>query len=111
MTMATVTPHQSHIHFNNGNQEQQQQQKQLNRSRSLQYEASRSHRTHTQQIGNYVIYKKTLGSGSMGTVKLAECLSDKDHQQVKALWQFKNPVIDSFFFLYSMQSRSCPRLT
>jgi hypothetical protein len=82
MTTATVTPHQPHIHFNNGNQEQQQRQ--LNRSRSLQYEASRPHsyKSHTQQIGNYVIYKKTLGSGSMGTVKLAECLSDKDHQQV-----------------------------
>ncbi|GAA5809810.1 hypothetical protein MFLAVUS_003225 [Mucor flavus] len=38
-------------------------------------------RHQVQHIGNYVIHKKTLGSGSMGTVKLAECLSDKDHQQ------------------------------
>ncbi|CEG70085.1 Putative CAMK/CAMKL/KIN1 protein kinase [Rhizopus microsporus] len=37
-------------------------------------------RHQVQQIGNYVIYKKTLGSGSMGTVKLAESLSPKDHQ-------------------------------
>lgn len=35
-----------------------------------------------QHVGNYVIYKKTLGAGSMGTVKLAECLSAKDHQLV-----------------------------
>lgn len=38
-----------------------------------------SQRHQVQQIGNYVIYKKTLGSGSMGTVKLAESLSPKDH--------------------------------
>lgn len=101
MTTATVTPHQPHIHFNSGNQEQQRR---LNRSRSLQYEASRTHsrRSHTQQIGNYVIYKKTLGSGSMGTVKLAECLSDKDDQQVNISttwsWRFSYSLQ-----LYSMQ--------
>lgn len=50
----------------------------LTRNRSFQQQR----RHHTQHIGNYVIHKKTLGSGSMGTVKLAECLSDKDHQQV-----------------------------
>ncbi|KAI8389445.1 kinase-like domain-containing protein [Blakeslea trispora] len=33
-----------------------------------------------QHIGNYVIHKKTLGTGSMGTVKLAESLSPQDHQ-------------------------------
>lgn len=42
-------------------------------------------RHQVQHIGNYVIHKKTLGSGSMGTVKLAECLSDKDHQQVSTI--------------------------
>jgi hypothetical protein len=41
-----------------------------------------SQRHQVQQIGNYVIYKKTLGSGSMGTVKLAESLSPKDHHLV-----------------------------
>lgn len=53
----------------------------LSRNRSFQQQQQRRH--HTQHIGNYVIHKKTLGSGSMGTVKLAECLSDRDHQQVK----------------------------
>ncbi|KAI9259868.1 kinase-like domain-containing protein [Sporodiniella umbellata] len=40
---------------------------------------NKSVRHQVQQVGNYVIYKKTLGSGSMGTVKLAESLSPKDH--------------------------------
>ncbi|KAF7730801.1 serine/threonine-protein kinase KIN2 [Apophysomyces ossiformis] len=35
----------------------------------------------TQRIQNYVIYKKTLGAGSMGKVKLAQCISDTDHKQ------------------------------
>lgn len=30
------------------------------------------------QIQNYVIYQKTIGAGSMGKVKLAECLTDKE---------------------------------
>lgn len=53
----------------------------LTRNRSFQQQQQQK-RYHTQHIGNYVIHKKTLGSGSMGTVKLAECLSDRDHQQV-----------------------------
>lgn len=53
-----------------------------NRSFQQQQQQQQQRRYHTQHIGNYVIHKKTLGSGSMGTVKLAECLSDKDHQQV-----------------------------
>lgn len=63
-------------------------QKKLSRNRSFQQTSSSSQqqqqqrRHHVQHIGNYVIHKKTLGSGSMGTVKLAECLSDRDHQQV-----------------------------
>lgn len=62
----------------------------IHRHRSFHYDqrhsnnnsATNSRHQQVQQIGNYVIYKKTLGSGSMGTVKLAECLSDKDHQLV-----------------------------
>jgi hypothetical protein len=57
-------------------------QKNLTRNRSFQ-QHQQQRRHHIQHIGNYVIHKKTLGSGSMGTVKLAEYLSDKDHQQVK----------------------------
>ncbi|RCH95209.1 hypothetical protein CU098_009210, partial [Rhizopus stolonifer] len=41
---------------------------------------SRPYPTKPQRIGNYLIHRKTLGSGSMGTVKLAESLSAKDHQ-------------------------------
>ncbi|KAG2198516.1 hypothetical protein INT47_008620 [Mucor saturninus] len=52
-----------------------------NRSFQQQQQQQQQKRYHTQHIGNYVIHKKTLGSGSMGTVKLAECLSDRDHQQ------------------------------
>jgi hypothetical protein len=72
-------------------QQQQQQQQQYHQQQyqkqqafdlpNMQYEA-KPHRQ-VQHIGNYVIYRKTLGSGSMGTVKLAECLSDKDHQKVR----------------------------
>lgn len=34
------------------------------------------------RIQNYVIYRKTIGQGSMGKVKLAECLTDRDQQKV-----------------------------
>ncbi|KAI8333881.1 kinase-like domain-containing protein [Chlamydoabsidia padenii] len=33
------------------------------------------------KIQNYVIYRKTIGQGSMGKVKLAECLTDRDQQK------------------------------
>ncbi|KAI7880695.1 Pkinase-domain-containing protein [Lichtheimia hyalospora FSU 10163] len=33
------------------------------------------------RIGNYVISRKTIGAGSMGKVKLAECITDNDRQQ------------------------------
>ncbi|KAI8069644.1 hypothetical protein BC940DRAFT_297183 [Gongronella butleri] len=33
------------------------------------------------RIQNYVIYRKTIGQGSMGKVKLAECLTDRDQQK------------------------------
>jgi hypothetical protein len=34
------------------------------------------------QIQNYVIYRKTIGAGSMGKVKLAECITDSEKQKV-----------------------------
>ena len=34
------------------------------------------------RIQNYIINRKTIGAGSMGKVKLAECLTDTDRQQV-----------------------------
>lgn len=78
MTTATVTPHSTGpIQF-----PEHSQYKTPTRTRSLQH-SPQQRRHHIQHIGNYVIHKKTLGSGSMGTVKLAECLSDKDHQQVR----------------------------
>lgn len=42
-----------------------------------------SERHHLMQIQNYVIYRKTIGAGSMGKVKLAECLTDVQKQKVK----------------------------
>jgi hypothetical protein len=54
-----------------------------------------------QQVGNYVIYKKTLGAGSMGTVKLAECVSSKNRQLVKN--KYRISLILFLIFLYSMQ--------
>jgi hypothetical protein len=65
-----------------------------------------SHRYHVQHIGNYVIHRKTLGSGSMGTVKLAECLSDKDHQQVFMIQIYNKPCVEQpikVIYLASMQ--------
>lgn len=59
-------------------------------------------RHQVQQIGNYVIYKKTLGSGSMGTVKLAESLSPKDHQLVRWVISKRKGLLNDF---NSMQSR------
>jgi len=73
MTTATITSHQAQPVIQDNHHHEQQKQ---------QYPLQQAHRYHVQHIGNYVIHRKTLGSGSMGTVKLAECLSDKDHQQV-----------------------------
>lgn len=41
-----------------------------------------SERHHLMQVQNYVIYRKTIGAGSMGKVKLAECLTDVKKQKV-----------------------------
>ncbi|CDH55065.1 serine threonine protein kinase [Lichtheimia corymbifera JMRC:FSU:9682] len=40
-----------------------------------------SERRKTMRVGNYVISRKTIGAGSMGKVKLAECITDNDRQQ------------------------------
>ena len=42
-----------------------------------------SEKRKTMRIGNYVISRKTIGAGSMGKVKLAECITDNDRQQVR----------------------------
>lgn len=44
-----------------------------------------SERRKTMRVGNYVISRKTIGAGSMGKVKLAECITDNDRQQVRLL--------------------------
>jgi hypothetical protein len=41
-----------------------------------------SERHQVMKIQNYVIYRKTIGAGSMGKVKLAECLTDVHKQKV-----------------------------
>ncbi|KAI8647232.1 kinase-like domain-containing protein [Parasitella parasitica] len=75
MTTATMDS-QAPTHDSRNGHPQQQHQHHYSHQQQQQ-----SHRHHVQHIGNYVIHRKTLGSGSMGTVKLAECLSDRDHQQ------------------------------
>ncbi|KAI8642111.1 kinase-like domain-containing protein [Parasitella parasitica] len=64
-----------------------------NRKRSSSVSATRQHnsketlaRKHSERhqvmkVQNYVIYRKTIGAGSMGKVKLAECLTDVHKQK------------------------------
>ncbi|KAI8374308.1 kinase-like domain-containing protein [Radiomyces spectabilis] len=40
-----------------------------------------SRKSRVQRIHNYIIHQKTLGAGSMGKVKLAECITDSHHQK------------------------------
>lgn len=49
-----------------------------------------SERHHVVKIQNYVIYRKTIGAGSMGKVKLAECLTDEHKQKVKKKKKYIN---------------------
>lgn len=107
--MATTTVHQT--------TPIQQPEQKLHRHRSFHYDQRHSHHNNNnnsgrhhqvQQVGNYIIYKKTLGSGSMGTVKLAECLSDKDHQLVKKKSRRVEKEAHCILFV-SMQSKLCPR--
>ncbi|CAO3642837.1 unnamed protein product [Cunninghamella echinulata] len=88
-TVATTEDKQQH--------QQQQQQQQTRRSNSLHCKASTisnhekkpqdiqrrtsEHKKQAYRIQNYVIYRKTIGQGSMGKVKLAECLTDRDQQK------------------------------
>lgn len=45
-----------------------------------------SERQQVVKIQNYVIYRKTIGAGSMGKVKLAECLTDVHKQKVITIY-------------------------
>lgn len=47
-----------------------------------------SERQQVVKIQNYVIYRKTIGAGSMGKVKLAECLDDVHKQKVISILFF-----------------------
>lgn len=55
-----------------------------------------SERRRVLRVGNYVIYRKTIGAGSMGKVKLAECLTDSDRQQVRCSVQGNSKLFFSF---------------
>ncbi|ORX60691.1 Pkinase-domain-containing protein [Hesseltinella vesiculosa] len=46
-----------------------------------QHRSSSEARKPVVRIQNYVIYRKTIGQGSMGKVKMAECLTDRDQQK------------------------------
>lgn len=52
-----------------------------------------SERHQVVKVQNYVIYRKTIGAGSMGKVKLAECLTDEHKQKVN------NMIDNDGFFL------------
>lgn len=58
----------------------QQQQQHNNNKETLTRKHSERHQV--MKIQNYVIYRKTIGAGSMGKVKLAECLTDVHKQKV-----------------------------
>ncbi|GAN06410.1 hypothetical protein MAM1_0122d05892 [Mucor ambiguus] len=57
----------------------QHQQQQNNNRETLTRKHSERHQV--MKIQNYVIYRKTIGAGSMGKVKLAECLTDVHKQK------------------------------
>lgn len=56
----------------------------VNESQDIKRSLSRrqSERHQVMKVQNYVIYRKTIGAGSMGKVKLAECLTDPTKQKV-----------------------------
>lgn len=56
--------------------------KQQNSSSKEALTRKHSERHQVMKIQNYVIYRKTIGAGSMGKVKLAECLTDVHKQKV-----------------------------
>lgn len=81
------TNHKPSGHSNNPQPsagDSQPQQRSI-RSQQTQRRSSES-RKQPVKIQNYVIYRKTIGQGSMGKVKLAECLTDRDHQKVENLF-------------------------
>ncbi|CEI93550.1 Putative CAMK/CAMKL/KIN1 protein kinase [Rhizopus microsporus] len=55
----------------------------VNESQDIKRSLSRrqSERHQVMKVQNYVIYRKTIGAGSMGKVKLAECLTDPTKQK------------------------------
>jgi hypothetical protein len=61
-----------------------QEHRRRSSSVSTKQSLSRKHseRHQVMKIQNYVIYRKTIGAGSMGKVKLAECLTDIHKQKV-----------------------------
>lgn len=59
-----------------------------------------SERHQVMKIQNYVIYRKTIGAGSMGKVKLAECLTDVHKQKVSALPKKKRDKNLALIFLF-----------
>lgn len=60
-----------------------------------------SERQQVVKIQNYVIYRKTIGAGSMGKVKLAECLTDVHKQKVTRISSISLSLINQFAIVCS----------
>ncbi|ORZ24481.1 kinase-like domain-containing protein [Absidia repens] len=67
-------------HNNNNSNISTPGDKNRTKSQEMQRRSSES-KKQAVRIQNYVIYRKTIGQGSMGKVKLAECLTDRDQQK------------------------------
>ncbi|KAK4514892.1 Squalene epoxidase [Mucor velutinosus] len=75
----TTTANQPNHRRRSSSMSATRQQQQHNNKETLSRKHSERHQV--MKIQNYVIYRKTIGAGSMGKVKLAECLTDVHKQK------------------------------
>ncbi len=68
-----------------------------------------SERHQVMKIQNYVIYRKTIGAGSMGKVKLAECLTDEHKQKVIKITNNNKRRVQFILLYFSMQLKLCQK--
>ncbi|CAO3653731.1 unnamed protein product [Mucor fragilis] len=76
---ATVTANRPNHRRRSSSMSATRQQQQHSSKETLSRKHSERHQV--MKIQNYVIYRKTIGAGSMGKVKLAECLTDVHKQK------------------------------
>ena len=121
MTAATVAP-PSTVVTNEYQQPQQQQQREpevlARRSASVRSSNHESKRlslssrdpSSLQRQNNSQSQTSTIGAGSMGKVKLAECLTDTDRQQVHITLLYKYFIIirySTYITYYSIRDLKC----